>query len=114
MTKIQGIDQTAAQLFTLVLPDQSTCTLTLYFDDLQTGWFCDVAYQDFAVKGMRVTCNLNILAQHSNILPFGLACFTNQGQEPQFLQDFVAGNASLCLLDETDLANLETYIGTKV
>lgn len=114
MTKIQGISDYPNQVFSLTLPDSSTMRLTLQYKPLQQGWFCSVLYGDFQVNNLRVTCNYNILEQFSNLIPFGLACLTNQNQEPFFAEDFLAGNAALCILDQTDLDNLEAYYGSQV
>ncbi len=114
MTKIEGISDNANQIFTLILPDGGNCTLQLLYKPLQIGWFVGVTYQDFTVNVLRVGNSLNILRQFSNIIPFGLACFTNQGQDPLFQQDFLNGNAALCLLSQADLMALEDYVVSKV
>lgn len=114
MTKIQGITDYANQIFTLALPDGETVTLSLVYKPLQQGWFCGILYKDFQVTSLRVTCNYNILEQFSKLIPFGLACFTTENQEPFFAQDFQAGNAALCLLDQTDLDSLEAFYASQV
>ena len=88
--------------------------MNLVYKPLQIGWFCSVTYLDFKVTNLRVGNSLNILTQFKNLIPFGLACFTNQGQDPLFQQDFLAGNATLCLLDAADVAAVGAYIGSKV
>lgn len=112
MTKIQNISDYPNQLFTLALPNGESMTMTLVYKPLQYGWFVGIIYQDFEVKRLRVTCNYNILEQFSNLIPFGLACFTNQNQEPFFAQDFQANNAVLCVLDSTDIDNLRAFYAT--
>lgn len=109
MTKIQGISTDALQNFTVALADGTTFNMTLAFKPLQQGWFISVSYGAFSVTNMRVCCVYNILEQFSEQIPFGIACFTTQNQEPMFPQDFAASNAALCVLDETDVANLEAY-----
>lgn len=109
MIKIKGISDYPNQVFTLNLPNGETMNMTLVYKPLQLGWFVGITYKDFQVNLIRVTCNYNILEQFSNLIPFGLACFTNQNQEPFFVQDFQASNAALCILDETDLDNLEAF-----
>lgn len=114
MTKIQGISDYPKQIFSIALPDGETLTLSLTYRPLQQGWFASVVYQNFEIDNLRVTCNYNILEQWSNLIPFGIACFTTQNQEPFFAQDFLAGNAALCLLDATDLENLEAFYASEV
>lgn len=114
MKKIQGISTDPKQSFTIILPTGDTCDLTLEYKPLQIGWFMGVSYKSFMVRVVRVTTNENILSQFANILPFGIACFTTSGEEPFFQEDFNAGNAALCILDQTDLEAVDAYIGTQV
>lgn len=110
MTKIQGITDYANQLFTLALPNGETFELTLMFSPLQIGWFCGVKYGDnFQVDSLRVTTVYNILEQWSEIIPFGLACFTTQNQEPNFAQDFQSGAAALCILTQEEMLALKDF-----
>jgi hypothetical protein len=109
MTQIQGISADATQTFTISLVDGSTFNMILTFKPLQQGWFLSLTYGDFEVTNMRVCCVYNILEQFTGQIPFGIACLTNQNQEPMFPQDFQAGNAGLFVLDATDLANVEAF-----
>lgn len=111
MTQVQSITDDAKQQFTLTLPNGETAVLRLWYVPLQLGWFFSLAYKKFKVASMRVTRNQNILDQFTGVLPFGLGCFTTEGQEPLLQQDFVAGNAKLCLLDDADLIALEGFYG---
>lgn len=111
MTQVQSITDDAKQQFTLTLPNGETAVLGLWYVPLQLGWFLSLSYKTFRVASMRVTRNQNILDQFTGVLPFGLGCFTNQGQEPLLQQDFAAGNANLYLLDEADLVTLEGFYG---
>lgn len=115
MTEIQSITADAKQSFTLTLPNGETATLRLEFKPLQLGWFAAVSYgAGFLVNSLRITRNQNVLDQFSNVIPFGLGCFTDDGEEPLFQQSFAAGRARLCLLDQSDMAALAEYYGDKI
>ncbi len=114
MRKIQGISLDPKQQFEILLDNGRTFTLSLEYKPLQLGWFCGVSYGSFQVQAVRVVYGYNSLAQFSNLIPFGLACFTQSGREPFFLEDFQSGNAALCVLDLAELADLEAYLGSKV
>lgn len=114
MNKIQGISLDAKQQFQVLLPNGRTFSIYLEYKPLQTGWFCGISYGTFSVSAIRVTQSYNLLAQFSNLLPFGLACFTQTGREPFFLEDFQSGNAALCVLTAEELLNLEDFLGAKV
>ncbi len=51
-----------------------------------------------------------MLRQFRNIIPFGLACVIADGFEPVYQDDFTSGRASLYLLNEADVAEVETLI----
>lgn len=111
MRQIQSITNDPAQAFTLSLPSGEQIQLELWYVPMQIGWFFSLSYRAFSVSCMRVTRNQNMLYQFSDLLPFGLACFTNDGREPLLLEDFAARNASLYVLDPADMAALEAFYG---
>lgn len=112
MIKIESIGKEGRQLFTLFLPDGQSLTMTLEFKPLQIGWFMGITYQDFSVKTVRVGVSRNLLAQFSNQLPFGIACFSRSGADPLFIEDFESTNAILCILDQADLDAQEAELDT--
>lgn len=112
MNRIQGITTDAKQVFTLVLPNNETCEVSLEYKPMQIGWFCSVSYKNFFVRSLRVTNNPNILSQFSNLIPFGLGCFLKTDREPLFLEDFDQNNAALCLLTFQDLLDYEAFLAS--
>lgn len=104
MYRVEKITTNPLQKHTVILPDGLPLTFELYFRPMQYGWFFnDITYQDFTLKGLRVTNNPNMLYQFQNLIPFGIGCFSNDNREPSFLQDFDSGASRLYILDESEV-----------
>lgn len=98
----------------MTLPDGTLINLSLRYVELQNGWFADIAYTGtpFTLNGLRITQSPNMLRQWKNLIPFGLGCFTQNGQEPTLLQDFASGYAKLYVLSADDVALFERFLAS--
>jgi hypothetical protein len=109
MQKIDNISNDARQKHTILLDADSTpIVLELVYKPSQMGWFVDVIYDtlDFAVRGLRVTTNTNILNQWRNKLPFGLICQCNEAQDPLLIDDFIVGRAVLSVMTSEEVQGI--------
>jgi len=111
MNLIQNITTAANQTQSVVLPDGSAFTFTMYFSANQLGWFItNLVYNTFVLNGMRITNNPNLLYQYQNQLPFGIACYTAGNREPTQQQDFSSGASGLYLLSKAEVLAYTAYI----
>ena len=106
MKVITGLTNQPKQRASLVLADGSSVFLYLEYFPQQLGWFADVAWQSWAVQGIRLTAFPNLLAQWQNVIPFGLGVVTSTGAEPLNSGDLADGTATLYLLETADLAQV--------
>jgi hypothetical protein len=105
MLQIQQITDAPRQTQTLILPDGTSLSLSLYFRPMQFGWFItELVYGAFVLKELRITNNPNMLYQFKNQIPFGLACFSSQNREPTQQNDFISGASVLYLLTSEEVA----------
>lgn len=113
MYLVQNISENARQRQTLILQDGSQVTIEIQFREMQYGWFInELTYGTFTLKGVRITTNPDIIYQFRNQLPFGLACFTKDGNDPTQIQDFASEYAQLFVLSQEEVATLaELYSG---
>ncbi len=111
MLLINELTDDFKQKHTITLPNGKQTELTLEFKPQQIGWFMTLTYEDFTVTGYRVTTNPNFIRQFKNLVPFGLACFVEENQEPMFQEDFSSGRAKLYILTEDEVGELEGIIG---
>ncbi len=111
MLLIQHVSANPYQTQTLVLDDGTTIALTLYFRPMQKGWFINnLTHQDFILNGMRIVNSPNMLNQWRNLIPFGLACFSDNMREPSLQQDFSTGASKLYILTATEVAEFADYL----
>lgn len=113
MFKIQQITTDPLQKTTVILPDGTTFALTIQFMPQQYGWFIDeLAYakNGFKIQGARICVSPNLLYQFRNQIPFGLAVFTNDNNEPTLQEDFSSGYANLYVLTAAEVAAYTAFL----
>jgi len=110
MYLINGITDAPKQRQTLILPNTKSCTLYLEYKPLQLGWFMSLKYFDFEVNNLRVVTSGNILNQFKNLIPFGVACFVDELQEPLLKTDFLLARAKLYILDSDEVELFEAFL----
>lgn len=111
---IQQVTSDPLQKQTLILPDGTSLSLTIYFVPMQYGWvITNLTYGTFVLTGLRITVSPNMLRQFKNQIPFGLACYANASglnREPSQQEDFSSGAFSLFLLDQTEVTQYEEIL----
>jgi hypothetical protein len=115
MKLIQQFSAEPKQLITMILSDGSRFSIDVEYKPLQYGWFIvSLVYGDFSVSNLRIVTSPNMLYQFRNLIPFGLACFTEQNQEPTFTQDFASGRSKLYVLSAAELVVYEDILNGQV
>lgn len=115
MTIINGLSDSPSQTASLALPDGTRVQLVLTYVPQQLGWFYDWSYVNaagtsYTYQGNRLTAFPNLMRQQRNLVPFGIMCLTSDNSEPMGQEDFINGNVTLYLLNQTDVANIEAQI----
>lgn len=111
MKIISQITTDAIQNFSSALDDGSSFNITIQFIPQQLGWFItNLTYGTFILNGFRIVTSPNMLRQFKNQIPFGLACSVVGNREPTFQQDFASGNATLYILNSTDVQSFEDFL----
>lgn len=107
MQQINNITNEASQKISVLFDDTAKkIELELFYRPTQTGWFLNVTYENFVLKGIRVCISDNLLAQWSNVIPFGLIVASVDGQEPLFLEDFITDRVILGILNKQEVESL--------
>ena len=111
MKLIQNVTADPTQQQTLILDDGTRIDFTMYFRPMMYGWFFEkLVYGDFVLNSSRIVTSPNMLQQYKNVIPFGIACYTSDKQEPKLLQDFSSGYAKLYLLSAAEVIQLSEYL----
>ena len=109
---LTGLTDQPNQQYPITLPDGSTATMLLQFWPQQLGWFYELTWDgqtpQFEEGLAQLVASPNILRQWKNVIPFGLALATKTGLDPTNQEDFVNGNATLLLLNPSDVGSVET------
>ena len=113
MNQIQQVNSYPNQTQTVVLPDGTSFNITLYYVDLQQGWFIsNLTYGAFVLSGWRVFASPNMLHQFRNQIPFGLACYMTEPREPMLQTDFTNNIAQLFLLSMAEVEQFTAFLTT--
>lgn len=116
MVLIDNLSDSADQITAIQLTDGSVGTLELIFQGSTSRWIFNCTHASFpngALNGQMLCVHPNILRNFKNLIPFGIACISNNGNDPVNLEDFANGNVSLFILDATDVKAVElSFFGT--
>jgi len=111
MIRITGLTQNASQKFTIADPNGGgDISVILNYRPRVQGWFIDLTFKTFAIKGYKISRGPNILVKFRNVIPFGLAVNVTDNYEPFLINDFSSGRVSLFLLTSAEVAEVEALI----
>ena len=107
MQLLNNITNESNQKITVLFDDTSKkIVLELVYRPTQTGWFLDVTYENFTLRGLRVCIGKNILSQWRNQIPFGILVVSSDGQEPFFIEDFVTDRVKMAILSKQEVEEI--------
>lgn len=111
MYRIQKISNYPRQTKTYNLPDGDRVTFTIYFVPMQKSWYItDLTVGDTVLTNIKVVANPNILRAWKNTLGFGMACYSTEGRDPQFVDDFAEGKNTLFILSHDEVQQYEDFL----
>jgi hypothetical protein len=109
--KLITVNSNYKQKQSIILDDGTIFTMSISFRPRQQGWFItDLSYDDFELKGLRIVVSPNLLLQYKNIIPFGLACYSQGNREPMLKEDFSSKNVNLYLLTQSEVEEMVTLV----
>lgn len=107
MQLLNNITNEPFQKITVLFDDTAKkIVLELTYRPTQKGWFLDITYEDFILKGIRVCAALNLLSQWDKVIPFGLLVVSADGQEPYFIEDFITDRVKMAVLNKEEVEAL--------
>ena len=113
MLRINQITSYPNQSQNVVLPDGTFFSIQIEFVPMQLGWFItNFAYQTFTLSGLRICVLPDLLYQFKNLVPFGLACATNEKREPTQQQDFASNAFQLYVVTQQEVEQYSTFLST--
>lgn len=111
MLEIGNISDDAFQTQTVVNDEGVSFYIEMYFVPLQYSWvITKIVYEDFVAENIRICNSPNILHQFRNLIPFGIACVSDDDREPSLIGDFQEGFTKLYLLSKEETELYEEYL----
>lgn len=111
MNVITTLTQYPNQLHTLVLEDNNTAEMKLFYCARMQSWFINLNYEDVTINGIKLVLHPNILRQFRRYLPFGLSIYTEGDLvEPFEIEAFSSGRVKIGILNSDEIKEIETDI----
>lgn len=102
MRQIVELTNSANQDMSLLGENGEVIAFKLEYKPTQGFWYFDLSYNGKTINGARLVISPNILDSYKNIFSFGIACTSNDGGDPYFVDDFVNDRVQLYLLTEEE------------
>lgn len=110
MDIITTITQYPNQQFTLVLENNETALMRLYYNSRMESWYFDLTYNDLTINGVKVVLHPNILRQFRNIIPFGLSILSESFVEPFEIECFSSARVEIGILNKEEVEEIEAEV----
>ena len=110
MEKVVGITSEYKQSFQFTISTGEKVDFSLYYYITQQSWFFDFKYKDYICNCQRVVLTPNALRHLKNIIPFGIAFYSNDKVEPIFIDDFETDRVQMLILDNNEVKEVELNI----
>ena len=110
MKLITTLTDAPKQQHTLVLYNNETADFYLEYCGRMESWYFSISYNDITQKCIKVVLTPNALRHLRRIIPFGIAFISESQVEPFRIDDFISGRIKMYVLNEEDVASVETEI----
>ena len=110
MQEITSLTSSPKQNHTLVLENNETAELKLYYSVRQQSWYFDIEYKNIKATCLKVVITPNALRQFKRLIPFGIAFISLGDVEPYDLEDFSSGRVQMYLLNADEVKQIEADV----
>jgi hypothetical protein len=110
MIKVTEISSAYRQHFFLPIDGSDIrAEMILEFKPTLNCWFFSLTWDTFETGKEQLITSQNVLRQYQGIIPFGIGVLTKSGMDPLTLDAFTTGEASLYILTQAEVLDLEAY-----
>ncbi len=110
MQQITNLSDEADQTTRVALANGSIAVFEFIYLAAVERWAFSVSHPDIQIDGMILCAGPNVLRDFRNVIPFGLGCYTTDGADPFYIEDFASGRVTLYVLDASEVDFFETSI----
>lgn len=110
MQRITNLSNEADQVSKVVLADGSVVTFEFFYLPAIERWAFSLSHTAITLGRSILCAGPNILREFKNIIPFGLGCYTTDGADPFYIEDFASGRVTLFVLDASEVEFFEQAV----
>lgn len=110
MQLLNVLTDAADQLLLVPLDDGSEVSLEFVYRAGVQRWTVNVSHPLLTLNGFNLAQGPNVLRPYRNIVPFGMSVISVTGLDPINIEDFLAGNVLIYILNAAEVAQIETQI----
>lgn len=110
MKQITGLTADYRQNFQFLIDTGEKVDFHLYYYITQQSWFFDFTYKNYTCNCQRVVLTPNALRHLKNIIPFGIAFYSDDKVEPIFVDDFSTNRVQMLILNNDEVKEVELNI----
>ncbi len=108
--EIDGFTDDPKQRFQLSIgePDDNyaSADILMTYSEPRKCWYIDLTWNDFDLKGLKVSSSQNILRDFRNLIPFGLLVYGLDKADPMTLETFEDKKHFMWLLTQQEALEL--------
>lgn len=110
MKLISNLSDEADQISKVVLDDGTVVTFEFFYLAAIERWAFSVTHPEITLNRAILCAGPNVLRDFRNIIPFGLGCYSTDGADPFYIEDFASGRITLYVLDASEVAFFEASV----
>lgn len=110
MRAINTLTGASKQHHTLLTDEGDKIDFKMYFLPRTSSWIFDLEYKALKIYGQPLVISNNLLRQFKNQVPFGLLVADDLNIDPFRQDDFLTQRCKLCILNSSDLQQLEVNV----
>ena len=110
MKQITTLTAAPKQQHTLILENNDTVDFYLEYCGRMQSWYFNISYKNIEQKCIKVVLTPNALRHLRKIIPFGIAFISEGNVEPFQIDDFATGKVQMYVLNNDDVATIESEV----
>lgn len=106
---VEGFTDDYKQQFQLTIgqpgDNYASADILMSYSVPRNCWYIDITWDDFEMKGLKLSNSRNMLRDFRSLIPFGLLVTGGNGSDPMLVDSFV-NTHEMYLLDQNEAATL--------
>jgi len=110
MNQITTLTDDADQRMFYTLADGSAVQMEFVYRPAIQRWSVSLSYGSLSLSGYLLCAGPNVLRQWRNLVPFGMAVASLDGQDPVAIDDFTTGRVQVFMIEGQEVEDVESQV----